>query len=85
MSNNQGPGALVFYGRDVNSITHIAFMLDKNKIIEASGGGSRNVDRDTALKLGGFVRIRPMSMRKDVVAVLMPKYPEWVLEELKQS
>jgi len=39
----RAPGSLVFYGKNVQAITHIAFMIDENRIIEAGGGDSTRV------------------------------------------
>jgi cell wall-associated NlpC family hydrolase len=74
-------GVLCFYGKDVKSITHIALMIDDNRIIEAGGGGSHTLSREDAERDMAFVRIRPYNRRKDLVAMLMPPYPDWVKNE----
>lgn len=71
-------GAICFYGKDVKSITHIAFMIDEKRIIEAGGGGSHVLTREDAEKASAFVRIRPYNHRSDLVAILLPNYPEWI-------
>ena len=70
-----GQGALVFYGKDVKSINHVAFMVGNRSVIEAGGGGSTTVNLEAAIKQNAFIRIRPVDHRKDRVAVLMPRYP----------
>jgi cell wall-associated NlpC family hydrolase len=74
-------GSLAFYGKDKNSISHVAFMIDSWRMIEAGGGGSKtntvaDAERDIA-----FVRVRPFFRRKDLVAMIHPLYPDWVQDE----
>ena len=54
---------LLFYGKNISEITHVAIALDYDQIIE-SGGEGRIETND------GFVRIRPRSHRKDMVAAI---------------
>jgi len=68
------PGALVFYGKSENHITHIAMAIDTFRVIEAGGGGRNNKSIEDCKKNGACVRIRPYNHRKDVVAVIMPSY-----------
>ena len=76
--SNLGPvkacGALAFYGKSVTEITHVGMMLDSVHIVEAGGGGSSTTTLEAAAKQNAFVRIRRFDHRKDVVAVLMPRY-----------
>lgn len=74
----RGPGALCFYGKDQHSITHVAFMVDEARIIEAGGGGSKTLSRADAERDMAFVRIRPFNRRKDLVDIVMPDYNEIV-------
>ena len=73
-------GALAFFGlKDVGprgkvSITHVGFCLDGLRMLEAGGGGSTTVNVDAAIRQKAFVRIRPVSHRRDLVACLMPHY-----------
>lgn len=71
-----GEGAICFYGKDEKNITHVAFMLDNLRIIEAGGGGSHCLSREDAEKLSAFVRVRPADHRKDLVAIIMLDYTE---------
>jgi len=76
-SGNQtvlGFGSLVFYGKGTHRITHVGFMIDEWRMIEAGGGNSRTVNRDVAASQNAFIRIRPIDFRKDLVAVVKPKY-----------
>jgi cell wall-associated NlpC family hydrolase len=67
-------GSLVFYGKSVTRIKHVAFALDGYRVIEA-GGGDRNVKtaEDAAVR-NACVRVRPVDHRNDRVAVLKPFY-----------
>lgn len=83
--NVKKAGSIVFYGKSINQISHVAFMIGENHMCEAGGGDSTCVDKSSAIARGAFVRIRLIDRRKDIVAVLLPKYPEWVLNELKRD
>lgn len=72
--NKYGLGALVFYGKSVREISHVAWGLDQYRVIEAAGAGSDCKSEADAIRLKAFVRIRPMDYRKDRVAVLKPRY-----------
>jgi cell wall-associated NlpC family hydrolase len=67
-------GALAFYGQNRNAITHVAFCLDRYRVIEAGGGGSKTTTREEAAKQNAFVRVRTFTHRKDLVAIWMPEY-----------
>jgi cell wall-associated NlpC family hydrolase len=73
-SSQIGLGALVFYGKSVEQITHVAFMLDTISAIGANGGGSKTTNNMEAERAGAFVKIRPLNYRSDLVAVIMPNY-----------
>jgi cell wall-associated NlpC family hydrolase len=74
-------GALAFYGKSDEEITHIAFCIDSKRIIEAGGGNSKTISKDIATKQSAQIRIRPINHRLDLIEILMPNYPSWVLEE----
>ena len=59
-------GCLVFYGRDIRRITHVAFMITEDIILEAGGGGSSTIDAESADKANAFVRARPYNYRTPV-------------------
>jgi cell wall-associated NlpC family hydrolase len=72
--NKYGLGALAFYGESVTKITHVAFMIDTYRVVEAGGGGSSSKTANDAAKLNAYVRVRLVKHRKDLVAVLKPTY-----------
>lgn len=53
------PNCLLFFGESITKITHVAVCIDDKKMIEAGG-----TDEE------GMVRIRPMTWRKDLVAII---------------
>jgi len=67
-------GSLAFFGRSTSYITHIGFMVDDFRMLEAGGGGSKTNTRQDAANQNAVIRIRPLSWRNDLVAVLRPKY-----------
>jgi cell wall-associated NlpC family hydrolase len=66
-------GSLVFFGSSQSSIKHVAIMYDKHHMIEAGGGDRTTTSVDSAIKRNAFVRIRPITNRKDFIAALYPK------------
>lgn len=65
-------GSLAFYGK--TKISHVAFMIDDWRVIEAGGGGSKTRTADDAAAQNAFVRIRPVYRRTDLVRILHPDY-----------
>ena len=55
-------GNLIFFGKDLQQITHIGITLNEYQYIEAGGGDSKN--------LAGMVRIRPQWHRKDMLIII---------------
>jgi cell wall-associated NlpC family hydrolase len=72
--NSYRIGSLAFYGESVLKITHVAFLLDPYRVIEAAGGGSKCLSREDATRENAFVRIRLIKYRADLVAVIRPRY-----------
>lgn len=63
-------GDLCFYGKDTAGISHIAIALNNKLMIEAGGGRSTTINLAKAKEQGALVRVRPIRLRKDLVAVL---------------
>jgi cell wall-associated NlpC family hydrolase len=72
-SNALKPGSLAFFGSQ-SRITHVAMMINHWQMIEAAGGGSRTKTRSDAASQNAYIRIRPLNLRRDLVAVLHPNY-----------
>lgn len=58
---------ILFFGKDLKHITHVAICIGNGLMVEAGGGGSKCRTPATST---GMVRVRPISWRKDLVAVL---------------
>ena len=78
LSNAKTAGALVFYGKDNKSITHISMMINDSQIIEAGGGDHTTLTKEVAQAQRAFVRVRPVTRRKDIIAIILPLYPTWL-------
>ena len=63
-------GKLCFYGKDLNSLTHVSFGIDYKYCLTASGGGSKTLTEEDAIRQSAFVKIRPFNYRKDLKAIL---------------
>lgn len=63
-------GRLAFYGKDINHIIHVAFILDSNYVIEAGGGNRNTKTVDDAITDNAYVRVRPFDYRRDLCAIL---------------
>lgn len=69
-------GTILFYGKSVASVTHVAMALDWYSAIESGGGDSKTKEADkSATSFGSGVREVSVSFRSDLVAALLPKYP----------
>ena len=66
------PGCLVFWGQGLKSITHIEMMIDDLRTIGASGGGSRTLTEQDAIRQNAYIKIRPLSSRKPPVSIVDP-------------
>jgi len=55
--------SFLFFGKDVHHITHVAIAINEKLMIEAGGEGNQATDK-------GYVRIRPITNRRDLVAAL---------------
>lgn len=63
-------GHLAFYGKSPKEVTHVAFCLSKDKVIEAGGGDRTTTNRTIAADQDAFVKIRPLKYRKDLLGTL---------------
>ena len=58
-------GDLLFFGKDLDSISHIGIALDAKHFMESGGGNSKTTTIAKAIKANAMVRIRPIDSRKD--------------------
>lgn len=67
---------LLFFGQDVDNITHVAIAISDKYMFEAGGAG-RDANRMTLEELAkkdARVRVKPIASRKDLAAVIKVKY-----------
>jgi len=67
-------GSLLFFGSDAKGISHVTMALNQTTMLEAGGGDSTVIDRETAVKKAAFIRVRPIANRADLRGVFNPKY-----------
>lgn len=72
-------GDLVFFGGDT-AVTHVGLAWGGGDMIEAGGGGRATTTPAIARRQGAEVRIRPITRRKDRVAILRPAALAWTAE-----
>lgn len=58
---------IIFFGKSRNQITHVSVAVTDKLMVEAGGGGSKC---SSETKSTGFVRVRPINTRRDLVEVL---------------
>lgn len=78
--STEGPracGTLVFFGSSISKITHVGLMLDDVSMIEAAGGGSKTTSMAQAATQNAYIRVRPYSNRKDLIAIVNPRGLPW--------
>lgn len=70
-------GTLVFFGKSTKQITHIGLMINEAQMAEAGGGDRGLLTTEEAAAKNAYVKIRPFTRRKDVVDMIVPKYPSY--------
>ncbi len=64
------PGSLVFYGKSLNSIDHVAIFLDDKHVLEAGHGTADTLSKEIAAQRGAYSRVRPFHYRQDYLEIL---------------
>jgi cell wall-associated NlpC family hydrolase len=64
-------GSILFFGKDIKDITHVAIALSNDLMLECGGGDRTTLSLIDALKKGAKVRVRPI--RKDLIAYVRLK------------
>lgn len=70
-------GALLFFGKTEYKIIHVAVSIGGGLMVEAGGGGSRTLTVHDAVSQGAFVRVRQVTRRRDLFAVVVPRGLPW--------
>ena len=65
-------GTLVFYGKNLASISHVGYCLNADQMIEAGGGNSETTTLVQAIARQACVRIRPIKYRSDLLVMVNP-------------
>lgn len=66
------PGSIIFFGSSVSHISHIGILTHPQLMLEAGNGGEGIFNQEEADLANAFVRIRPVSRRRDCVSILLP-------------
>jgi len=74
MTSPLGKGTIVFFGKNLNSITHVGIAIDEKHMLEAGSGNSTTVNKEISAKQNAYVRLRPIKQRKGFVAYFSPRY-----------
>ena len=69
---NPVEGCLVFWGKSNKEIIHIEYCINDELSIGASGGGSRTLTVEDAIKQNAFIKLRPFRSRKNIVGFVDP-------------
>ncbi len=64
-------GCLVFWFKGGKAI-HVGIMLDKDHVIDSSGGGHKTKTIQDAIKHNAFVKVRPLNYRGDSYKIIDP-------------
>lgn len=64
-------GDLCFFGKK-DKITHVGFCIGFHLMLEAGGGNSKTTTVEIAKKMNACVRVKPISNRADIVAIIRP-------------
>ena len=66
-------GSLAFFGQKPR-VTHVGFLIDSWRMLEAGGGGARTKTAADAAAQNAYIRIRPVSNRSDLIGIIRPNY-----------
>lgn len=76
-------GGLVFFGNDINHITHTGILYNDWQFLGANGGGRNVRTIADAVKYDAYVNLRPLRYRSDVVGYNYPfLHNDWIKEGL---
>ncbi len=65
-------GCLAFWTDSLGRATHVMLMVDNEHVIGASGGGSKTLSTADAVRENAFLKLRPLSYRKDKAVIVDP-------------
>ena len=65
-------GCLVFWENDSGRVIHVEMAISHNLAIGASGGGSKTLTEQDAIRHNAFIKVRPIASRSGVKGFLNP-------------
>lgn len=65
-------GTLAFYGKNLASISHVAYCINPTQVVEAGGGNAETKTVADAIARQACVRIRPINYRSDLLVMVNP-------------
>ena len=65
---------ILFFGKSIRRITHVAIAIDEKRMIEARGGNRTTNSIKEALKKNALVDLTNINHRKDLVASIKVEY-----------
>jgi len=75
-------GGFVFFGKNINAISHIGLLYNDWQFLGANGGGKHVKTIADAVKYDAYVNLRPYRYRSDVVGYSSPfKHKDWINRE----
>ena len=60
-------GMLLFFGKSITAITHVALAINGRLMLEAGGGNEETINREKASERNAFIRVRPIQSRHDFI------------------
>ena len=69
---NPVEGCLVFWGKSDKKIIHIEYCINDELSIGASGGNSKTLTVEDAIRDNAYIKIRPFGSRKNIVGFVDP-------------
>ncbi len=65
-------GCLAFWTDKQGRATHVMLMIDAEHVIGAAGGGSATVSVVDAIRENAYIKLRPLSYRRDAPIIIDP-------------
>lgn len=72
-SQKPSRGALVFYyNKNKSKVIHVEIMLNKELAVGASGGGSKTITIENAMRDNAFIKVRKANSRQNIAGYINP-------------
>lgn len=70
-------GSVAFFGSSLEKITHCSWLCDGLVMLHAAGGTKWTRTPWDAMSIRASVKLEPLTVRKDLVALLFPSYGKY--------